>query len=151
MSIILILINYNYKDMAINIGLFHVGEAIKERMKSLKMTQADFAEILKMTQPSVNAMLKKPSMDTEDLKRISILLDYNFFEDFCPELKMKREEQTSHGNTEKESDTVKELIRQMSYLREENIRKDKEIEKLLAVIDTFTFIKENRPQKIATV
>ena len=64
MSIILILINYNYKDMAINIGLFHVGEAIKERMKSLKMTQADFAEILKMTQPSVNAMLKKPSMDT---------------------------------------------------------------------------------------
>ena len=140
--------------MAINIGLFHVGEAIKDRMTSLKMTQADFAEILKMTQPSVNAMLKKSSMDTDDLKRISIHLDYNFFEDFCPDLKQKREEQIARGETESESETVKELVRQMSYLRSENMRKDKEIERLLAVIDTFTSIKNkeaSESKKIASV
>ncbi len=140
--------------MAINIGLFHVGEAIKDRMKSLKMTQADFAEILKMTQPSVNAMLKKSSMDTDDLKRISIHLDYNFFEDFCPDLKQKRELQIAHAEAEGESETIKELVRQMSYLRSENIRKDKEIERLLAAIDTFTSIKNkeaSETKKIANV
>ena len=137
--------------MAINIGLFHVGEAIKDRMKSLKMTQADFAEILKMTQPSVNAMLKKSSMDTDDLKRISIHLDYNFFEDFCPDLKQKREEKVAHAEAEGESETVKELVRQMSYLRSENIRKDKEIERLLAVIDTFTSIKNKEASESKTI
>ena len=61
--------------MSINIGLIHVGETIKERLRTLKITQAEFAKMLGMEQPSVNAMLKKSSMDTEKLKLISIQLD----------------------------------------------------------------------------
>jgi transcriptional regulator with XRE-family HTH domain len=140
--------------MAINIGLVHVGQAIEEVLRLKQITQAQFAEMLNKTQPTVNALLKKSSIDTERLKVISLILDYNFFEDFCPDLKKKREEQIAHGVTESESETVKELVRQMSYLRDENIRKDKEIGKLLAVIDTFTSIKnkeESDSKKIANV
>lgn len=140
--------------MAINIGLVHVGQAIEEVLRLKQITQAQFAEMLNKTQPTVNALLKKSSIDTERLKVISLVLDYNFFEDFCPDLKKKREEQIAHGVTESESETIKELVRQMSYLRDENIRKDKEIGKLLAVIDTFTSIKnkeESNSKKIANV
>lgn len=134
--------------MSINIGLFHVGEAIKDRLKSMNLTQDDFAGLLGITQPSVNAMLKKSSINTDVLKRICIHLDYNFFEDFCPDLKKNKGEQTIHRDAESNGETIKELILQMSYLRSENEKKDKEIElknkeieRLMAVMDTLTSIK----------
>lgn len=85
--------------MSINIGSVHIGEAIKERLRTLKMTQAEFAKILGMKQPSVNAMLKESSMDTERLKLISVQLDYNFFEYFCPDLKKIKENEDVNTDT----------------------------------------------------
>ncbi len=126
--------------MAINIGLFHVGEAIEERIKSLKISQAKFAEMLNITQPSVNALLKKSSMDTERLKIISLKLDYNFFEDFCPDLKEKKEKQTVKKDSESENHVLKELLEQMAFLRQENTAKTEEIQRLHAIIETFTSI-----------
>ena len=119
------LFNYNYKFMPINIGLFHVGEAIKDRMKVLKMTQADFALILNMTQPSVNAMLRKSSMDTDLLKRISVHLDYNFFEDFCPDLKNNKKYITEEDNKKIEGNISKEfafILKERDEYRDECAR-----------------------------
>lgn len=119
--------------MSINIGAIHVGEAIEERLKSLKITQAEFAKMLKVTQPSVNVLLKKSSMDTEKLKIISRLLDYNFFEDFCPDLKRNNKDLQENGDNNNE--TSKELFKIISFLRQEINNKSIEIEKLNEVID----------------
>ena len=129
--------------MSINIGLINIGEAIEERIKFLKITQAEFANMLHITQPSVNAILKKSSIDTEKLKVISLLLDYNFFEDFCPDLKKNRKEQPKPTvpESENESETLKELIKTISWLRKENDEKNLEIKKLYKIIDTFTTLK----------
>lgn len=126
--------------MAINIGLVHVGQAIEEVLRLKQITQAQFAEMLNITQPSVNALLKKSSIDTERLKVISLKLDYNFFEDFCPDLKEKKEKQPEI-KTESENAFIKELLAQLAHLRQENENKTEEIKKLHTIIDTFTSLR----------
>lgn len=131
--------------MSINIGLIHVGEAIKERLRTLKMTQAEFAKMLGMKQPSINAMLKESSMDTERLKLISVQLDYNFFEDFCPDLKKKKENETV--NTETGTVPVslyKEAQRKYEELMEANYDLKTELAVLRQELKQYTNIEKER-------
>ena len=48
--------------MSIKIGLVHVGQAIENRMREVKMTQRELAEKLKTQQPNVTRILKKGSI-----------------------------------------------------------------------------------------
>ena len=140
--------------MSINIGLVHIGEAIEKRLKTLKYTQEDFANMRNVTQPTVYAMLKKSSIDTDKLREISLQLDYNFFEDFCPDLKnLKKEaENSSINNSEDGNKSEKELIKEMNFLREENIRKSKQIENLLKIVSQLTKNKEiSETKRVASV
>lgn len=134
--------------MAINFNPVHVGNAIAAKLREKEITQRKFAEMIGVAQPEVTRLLKRNSVDTGKLLAYSIVLDYNFFEDFCPDLKGNKEEQTIHRDTEGNGETIKELVLQMSYLRSENEKKNneielknKEIERLMAVIDTLTSIK----------
>ena len=134
--------------MSINIGLIHVGEAIKERLRTLKMTQAEFAKMLGMEQPSVNAMLKKSSMDTEKLKLISIQLDYNFFEEFCPDLKQKsRSEKINAENVENGTVPVslyREARDENKELTQKIIELEKEVTNLSNQLRQHTNIEKER-------
>ncbi len=60
----------------------HIGKEIENKLRTLKWTQAKFAEKLGIKQPSVNSILKKSSIDTSKLVEISEILEFNFFELF---------------------------------------------------------------------
>lgn len=62
----------------------NIGESINRRLKEIKMTQTEFASLLKIKQPDVSRILKRDSIETEKLAVISELLDYNFFEEYVP-------------------------------------------------------------------
>ena len=62
-----------------------LGIQIERQMKAIKMTQADFAVRLGVTQPDISKILKKTSFDTDKLTNISLILNYNFFHEFYEE------------------------------------------------------------------
>lgn len=112
--------------MAIQINTIHVGEAIERRMKELGMTSQDFAK--KHNIPAVNVrrdILSKKSLDTLKLASISIILDHNFFEDFCPDRKSGSESpslENKEGYMQMPVSYFDSLQRELSDLREENFQ-----------------------------
>lgn len=112
--------------MAIQINTIHVGEAIERRMKELGMTSQDFAK--KHNIPAVNVrrdILSKKSLDTLKLASISIILDHNFFEDFCPARKSGSESpslENKEGYMQMPVSYFDSLQRELSDLREENFQ-----------------------------
>lgn len=104
------------------IELIDIGRAIQERLREINMTQLEFAKKLGITQPSANVLLKKQNIDTEKLRLISVILDFNFFELYCTDKRRTNTEpvnitQTSSGSFE-------------TYLINKNEELTKEIKKL---------------------
>ena len=63
-------------------GVPELGALIEKRMKEINMNQTEFAAKLNTTQSDVSRILKRQSIDTDKLARISRVLGYNFFRDF---------------------------------------------------------------------
>lgn len=61
----------------------HIGQAIKNRLTALNMTQEEFAKRIGTQQGNIPRILKKDSIETKKLVEICLALNYNFFEAFC--------------------------------------------------------------------
>lgn len=68
----------------IEIEPVNIGRAIENRLKIQGITQTEFAKKMGMHQPDVSRLLKKDSIDTEKLIRISQILNFNFFGLYLP-------------------------------------------------------------------
>lgn len=66
--------------------LVHIGELIRQTLKAKRKTVVWFAKELSCSRTNVYKIFSKPSIDTNDLVRISKILKYNFFEPFSKEL-----------------------------------------------------------------
>ncbi|MGV3632269.1 MAG: helix-turn-helix domain-containing protein [Bacteroidota bacterium] len=60
----------------------HIGEAIKDIFESKGMTISEFSRRLNNSRENVYSIFKRKSIDTALLYKISMVLDYNFFELF---------------------------------------------------------------------
>jgi transcriptional regulator with XRE-family HTH domain len=60
----------------------HIGEKIGLILSEKKLSKAKFAKLLEVKPQSVDYLLKRKSIDTDTLYKISILLDYDFFDFF---------------------------------------------------------------------
>ena len=67
--------------------MVHIGELIKQTLKQRRKSVVWFAGELSCSRTNVYKIFSKQSIDTYDLMRISRILDYNFFEVYCKELK----------------------------------------------------------------
>ena len=74
---------FQYVDN-IEIEPINIGRAIENRLKIQGKTQTEFAKEMAMYQPDVSRLLKKESIDTEKLAKISQILNFNFFELYLP-------------------------------------------------------------------
>lgn len=61
-------------------GMPHMGELIRKHLEQKGIAGSWLAERLGIHRTSVYKMLRRPSIDTDTLYKISILLNYNFFE-----------------------------------------------------------------------
>lgn len=66
-----------------NWPIVNIGSAIESRLKEIKITQSEFADVLGVKQPEVSRILKRNSLDTGKIVTISDILKCNFFEKFC--------------------------------------------------------------------
>ena len=60
----------------------HIGRLIEQRIKEVGMTKAEFGRRINTSRQNVNTLLKKNSLDTEMLWRISEVLNFDFFQCF---------------------------------------------------------------------
>jgi len=59
-----------------------VGNLIKRRLEEVGMSKAEFARRIHKTRQNVDDMLTRDSFDTDLLRKISKVLEYNFFQHF---------------------------------------------------------------------
>lgn len=57
---------------------YHIGNAIKAKLKEQERSEAWLARKVHCDPGNFNRILKKPSMDMDLLRRISLSLDFNF-------------------------------------------------------------------------
>ena len=65
----------------------HIGDLITEKVREIGITKAELARRTNMSRQNVNSILKKPSLDTALLSRISKALHCNLFSAYENELK----------------------------------------------------------------
>lgn len=80
----------------------HIGELIEQRIAEIGITKAEFGRRISTSRQNVNTILKKKSLDSDVLRRVSKVLKCDFFKYYLlDELKEKE--------TEKKEDTGKKM------------------------------------------
>ena len=59
-----------------------IGELIQERVKSQKLDVTEFAKLINKERSNVYNIFNRSSIDTDLLKKIGQVLDYDFFQEF---------------------------------------------------------------------
>ena len=73
--------------------MIHIGELIKQKLYEEGKTASWLAEHLNVPLPEMLEMLEKRSMDADTLILVSLVMKYNFFQDYSNALaQMKSEE-----------------------------------------------------------
>lgn len=67
----------------------HIGKLIKSVLKTQGRSVTWFAKMLNCNRCNVYNIFKKENLDTELLKRISIILNHNFFQEFSDEMNLQ--------------------------------------------------------------
>ena len=111
-----------YEEPETETIVVNIGESINRRLKEIKMTQTEFASLLKIKQPDVSRILKRDSIDTEKLAVISELLGYNFFKEYIPKNNKSR---PAEQNSETLLDRFEALVIENGNLKTEITRLQK--------------------------
>lgn len=94
----------------------NVGAEIEKKLVDLKMTRAEFANLIGIPKTDVARVLKKDSFETERLVKISRLLNYNFFKCFYDPVDdpiIPRFMHLSHLGLEEENKQFKQQISEL--------------------------------------
>jgi transcriptional regulator with XRE-family HTH domain len=111
----------------------NIGRKIKEVFDSKEMKLSDFAQQLGMVRQNVYRVFDRKDMDTELLRRISRILDHDFFQYFvsaCSESKPEEKEEEPFHNEA----SSKQLSETLEKTRVELMMAQKEITYLKKIV-----------------
>ena len=72
--------------------MVNIGEKIKEQLLIKKMSVADFAKKINTDRNNAYHIFKRKSIDTELLFKVSVILNFDFFQYYLPLADNKRTE-----------------------------------------------------------
>jgi len=72
----------------------HIGSLIKQKVKESSMTNKEFADRINCERSSVYYIFKQKNINTEKLKKISEVLNYDFMSELYPE----KNDKITHAN-----------------------------------------------------
>lgn len=108
----------------------HIGEEVKQRLYALRMPVTEFAQKINKSRTVVYHIFKRKSIDSELLKKISEILNFDFFgqyTNYLPgEIKLSRSaneaEDISYYEIQKKNyeSKIESLIKEINYLKEIN-------------------------------
>jgi transcriptional regulator with XRE-family HTH domain len=105
---------------------FHIGKLINDQLKKVGMTKSEFARRVTSSPQTIHYILKRKSIDTALLQKISKTLNYDFFQHYLGLSKQQKENNHLLGFTandiKHELQAIKTEIeivsRHNSYLKE---------------------------------
>ena len=75
----------------------HIGQLIKEELERQERTVSWFARKLYCDRSNVYKIFKRPTIDTELLLRISVILNHDFFADYMAKVAENKTTMDSNG------------------------------------------------------
>lgn len=99
----------------------HIGKVVRKHLEEVGMTKSEFARRLETSPQNIYGIFKRKSIDTQLLKDISNVLNYDFFQYYTTAALVVQEEKASYGSKDKVF-TALDLQREV-----EKLRKDLEI------------------------
>lgn len=108
----------------------HIGEEVKQRLYALRMPVIEFAQKINKSRTVVYHIFKRKSIDSELLKKISEILEYDFFNSYTQFLPdennttstVKEPENISYYAMQKKNyeSKIEALTKEINYLKEIN-------------------------------
>jgi hypothetical protein len=102
----------------------HIGSIIKARAKSLRIGPTELGDMMQTSKQNVYGIFKRESIDTGLLYRISLVLEFDFFQYFSHTLGSK--DRVANGtppidiDTDTNSRPILDLEKENSYLKRLN-------------------------------
>lgn len=75
----------------------HIGKLIRKHLEELGMTKSEFARRLHTSPQNIYGIFKRKSIDTELLKNISIILNFDFFQYYASGALYVSEDRAPYG------------------------------------------------------
>lgn len=88
----------------------HIGRIIKEQVKLNKLTARIFGSRISLTEDSIYKLYKRESIDTNQLKLISEVLNYDFFQHYTPRIDRCKELDNENAALKRENSLLQELV-----------------------------------------
>ena len=110
----------------------HIGKKIKEAVKKSGMSVTEFAKKVNYSRRNVYSIFEKESVDTSQLKKISDVLEHDFFVDYTLSAKKHSSVQTQAADPQAGygAGKIQELMKEIEYLKEINALLKAQVEKL---------------------
>ena len=75
----------------------HIGKLVRKHLEEVGMTKSEFARRLNTSPQNIYGIFKRKSIDTELLKNISTILNYDFFQYYASGALFVSEERAPYG------------------------------------------------------
>ncbi|MFI5164812.1 MAG: helix-turn-helix transcriptional regulator [Bacteroidia bacterium] len=112
----------------------HIGKKIKEAVKRSGMSVTEFASKINYSRRNIYSIFEKESVDTSLLTKISDVLEQDFFAHYSSN---SRKHTIQHGQVAEPSgakeyseNRIRELLKEIEYLKEINLLLKIQVEKL---------------------
>ena len=88
----------------------HIGEKIKQRAKELRMGPTELGELISTSKQNIYGIYKRKSLDSEMLRKLSKVLDFDFFQYYHTEINsVVAEPNASYGKKNKQVVSMEEF------------------------------------------
>ncbi len=112
----------------------HIGKKIQEAVKKSGMSVTEFAVKINYSRRNIYSIFEKESVDTALLTKISDVLQHDFFVHYSSNPKKHAIQQglaaEPSGATEYSENRIRELIKEVEYLKEINALLKAQVDKL---------------------
>lgn len=89
----------------------HIGQLIKEQVKRKRIRVSQLSDKLNVSEPNVYKIYLRSSIDTALLEKISIALDYNFFDLYAKRFSLETNDSLL-VQCEKENSLLRQLVQE---------------------------------------
>ena len=96
----------------------HIGKIVRKHLEEVGMTKSEFARRLETSPQNIYGIFKRKSIDTELLKEISAVLNYDFFQYYTTSAMVVNEEKAGYATKDKVF-TAMDLHREVERLRKD--------------------------------
>lgn len=112
----------------------HIGKKIKEVLKKTDLTVTEFAKKISLTRDGANKIFKKDTIDSDQLLKISQVLNHDFHSYYSNNLSLVKENKNPYGFATKEeveslSKLIHKVLHEFESLKNEIEKQNKVTEK----------------------